>query len=101
MDNLEKYCLVKGKSGRIWLYSLDAENLERSIHVSAKELTGYGNHLLYSPPAEAVGTIYLKGLKRSNAEALFEDTGVDLRPPTSDFQPPTSNLRPPTSTKDE
>lgn len=81
------YKKVVGKSGRTWVYQDKTQSAADFIHISAdpvenklgyKGLRGYGGREL-SFPLEDGSTETLVGPWHANAEALFEDTGIDLR----------------------
>ena len=79
------YHVTTGKSGRIWVYSTEKGAAE-FIWVSAnpeenapgyRGFRGYGGGTLTFPILG--GTIALTGPWHSNADSLYEDTGVDMR----------------------
>ena len=70
-----EYDMVIGKSGRTWLYHPE----ESSCYVSGeKGSRGFGGSTLRFK-LRTGGTIDLTGPWASNADALFKDTGVDVR----------------------
>jgi len=78
------YVMQVGKSGRRWLYPDCGSNSASHIYVEGeKNSQGFGGRTLTFKltPDQLVenGEIKLKGPWHSNSEALFEDTGVDLR----------------------
>ena len=82
------YRVRSGNSGRVWIYDPRNASPGNTIHVSAlprelsKDFTGfkgYGGRTLTFSLEEGVGEISLQGPWYSNSDALFEDTGIDLR----------------------
>jgi len=80
------YKKATGKSGRTWVYPLIA-NAGDDIHVSADPVEnkpgyigfrGYGGSTLKFNIDDG-SVLELKGPWHSNADALYDDTGVDLR----------------------
>jgi hypothetical protein len=76
---------VRGKSGRLWLFPSDGD--PSLIHIEAdlqenkpgyRGSRGYGGAIV-SFTMEDGTIIKLQGPWNSNADALYEDTGVDLR----------------------
>lgn len=73
-----RYKKIIGKSGRVWLYAIQ-DNSADNIYVSGGENSdGFGGRTLSFTLED--GTIEkLKGPWHSNSDALYGDTGVDLR----------------------
>lgn len=73
------YKLITGKSGRRWLYNDEIVDAGDAIYVEGgPNSRGFGGSTL-AFPLLAGGTLSLKGPWHSNSNALFADTGVDLR----------------------
>lgn len=73
----ERYHMVVGKSGDIWLYP-DNDHPADEIHVSTKHHDGYCGRELHYHLVDGTA-IMLHGPWHSNSDALYDDTGVDLR----------------------
>lgn len=74
------YRVVNGHSGNTWLVPTYCAWPGEYIHVDQHDphSQGYGGGILDFPLED--GTVYsVKGPWHSNSEALYEDTGVDLR----------------------
>lgn len=72
------YHLVRGKSGKIWLYA-EQEDAASNIYIEGGPgSNGFGGSTLTFRLVEG-GEIQLKGPWHSNSDALYRDTKVDLR----------------------
>lgn len=77
-----KYHKYTGKSGHVWLVA-DQENAAENVYVTAfsnaeRRGEGFGGNTLELPLVDG-GTFKLHGGWHSNSDALFKDTGVDVR----------------------
>jgi hypothetical protein len=73
-----KYHLHEGKSGRRWLVA-DQEAAAENVYVEGgPNSDGFAGATLTFPLANG-GELRLKGPWHGNAQALYEDTGVDVR----------------------
>lgn len=74
-----KYFKHIGKSGKIWLVA-DQPNSADNIYVEGKPGSdGFGGATLEFPLTDSEEIIKLKGPWHTNDDALFADTGVDVR----------------------
>lgn len=74
-----KYHKYVGKSGRIWLVA-DIPNAGENVYVEGgPNSDGFGGSELKFELQGSDEIVTLKGPWHSNSEALFEDTGVDVR----------------------
>src|SRR5690606_10463847 len=69
--------LATGKEGTIWLY--DPTNASNTYCSGGKGSRGFGGSTVQFTLSNGRGTISLIGPWHSNADNLFEETGVDLR----------------------
>lgn len=81
------YRLVKGESRHVWLYPANEKNPADHIYMTNNPENTTSNEQLFQGfggatlpmPLENGKTYMLHGGWHSNSEALFKDTGVDLR----------------------
>ena len=74
-----KFHMVKGKSGMRWLYSAVDQDVASFVYVEGKSGSrGFGGRELRFALADG-GEVSLTGPWHSNADAMFQDTGVDVR----------------------
>lgn len=74
------YRVIQGRSGNTWIVPTYTDHPAEGIHVDQHDphSQGYGGSILTFPLED--GTTYsVRGPWHSNSEALYEDTGVDLR----------------------
>lgn len=74
-----KFHMVKGKSGKRWLYSAVDQDVASFVYVEGGPGSkGFGGRELRFELVEG-GEVLLTGPWHSNADAMFQDTGVDVR----------------------
>lgn len=77
-DTKPRYKILLGKLGTIWLVTTN-EDPDHIIVQGGPESKGYGGADLTFTLANGVDKITLHGPWHSNTDALFKDTGLDLR----------------------
>ncbi len=71
--------MVKGKSGKRWLYSAVDQDVASFVYVEGGPGSiGFGGREIRFALADG-GEVLLTGPWHSNADAMFQDTGVDVR----------------------
>lgn len=74
-----KFHMVKGKSGKRWLYSAVDQDVASFVYVEGGPGSkGFGGRELRFELVEG-GEVLLTGPWHSNADAMFHDTGIDVR----------------------
>lgn len=74
-----KFHMVKGKSGMRWLYSAVDQDVASFVYVEGGPGSrGFGSRDIRFELVEG-GAVLLTGPWHSNADAMFRDTGIDVR----------------------